>query len=51
MGVDSFHDVPLSVDPQAQLPELRAVFGKPLPVDLPMDGIAHGPGGLVGAAI
>ena len=50
-GVNSFQDVPLSVGPQAQLPQLRAVFGKPLPVDLPVDGIADGPGRLADAAI
>jgi len=51
MGVDSPRDVPLSVGPPAQLPRPRAVFAKPLPVDLPVDGIAHGPGRLADAAL
>ena len=51
MGVDSLRDAPLSVGPPAQLPRPPAVFAKPLPVDLPVDGIAHGPGRLADAAI
>lgn len=51
MGVDSLRDVPLSVGPPAQLPRPRAVVAKPLPVDRPVDGIAHGPGRLADAAL